>query len=150
MNRHVDHGNALASSDSSRHLARRVAILGGLWGLAVTLALLSLPTVPFCGSVLSTNGDESVGCGAMTLIQTQGGQLEPVTWLFLIVMAASSFGGLIAAWRHQSQSSLNGMIVVILGSVLGLGMVLASLSIGLYYLPTVLLFLVGGTGLLIR
>lgn len=137
----------LASHAIRHNFARWVALGGALWGIAITLAILLLPILPFCRSTRLATGSEFTECSTETLFQTQESQLQPVTWIFLTIMAGLSVGSGVAALYALDGQRGNGALVLVLAILLTIGMLLSVLSIGVYYLPAVLLLLIGGAGM---
>src|SRR5581483_7056805 len=92
-------------------------------------------------------GSEFTECSTETLFQMQEGQLQPVTWIFLTIMAGLSIGSGVVVLHALDGQRGHGALVLVLAILLTIGMLLSVLSIGLYYLPAVLLLLVGGAGM---
>lgn len=127
-------------------LARSLCILGGAWGVGITLALLLLPLVGSCDeSITASQGviTSSSGCENQTLIESQGGVLQPITWLYLGVMSGFSLGAAAFAWKAREARS-SGVLILFIGIILAAGMLLGGFSIGFMYAPAVLLVLLGG------
>ncbi len=115
--------------------ARILGMLGGLWGVGITFALLFLPIVQFCQSIITTSGQEFNGGLSKTLIESQGGQLEPVTWIYLAVMPILSLIALALAWRIRLAGRAKPLVLLCVGILLGIGAAIAGFSIGLFYIP---------------
>lgn len=128
-------------------IGRWAVILGGLLGIALTVALLTLPLMGACGTTTtSVNGGPQVtpsGCTNGNLIEMQGGRLEPVTWAYLLAMTGAAGAAVVLAWRATGAQARAG-IVLGLGALLLAGMLLAGFSIGFFYAPAVLFVIVGG------
>lgn len=127
-------------------LARSLCILGGAWGVGITLALLFLPLMGSCRESVTATPDgitSSSGCENQTLIESQGGVLEPITWLYLGVMSGLSLGAAAIAWKAREPKS-RGVLILVIGTILAGGMLFAGFSIGFMYAPAVLLILLGG------
>src|SRR5581483_7711450 len=91
-------------------IGRLTTIAGSAVGIAVVIALLVLPIIQYCSTTFQEpgNGQAIESCGSATLIQSQGGQLEPVTWAYLAGMASASALAGWLGWR-ASRSSGNAL-----------------------------------------
>lgn len=127
-------------------LARSLCILGGGWGVGITLALLLLPLMGSCHESITAGPDgitSNSGCENQTLIESQGGVLQPITWLHLGMMSGLSLGAAAFAWKAREPKG-RGVLILVIGTILAGGILLAGFSIGFIYAPAVLLILLGG------
>ncbi len=122
-------------------IGRWSALLGGIWGVGVTFALLFLPVVQYCQSIITSAGQQFNGCLNKTLIESQGGRLEPITWIYLAAMLALSLIAVAVALRAKGRA--RSFLLLFVGILLGIGGVIAGFSIGVFYLPAALLVLLG-------
>lgn len=131
-------------------LGRYATILGGITGVLVTLALLTLPLMGYCStSMTSTDSQTVVRCEQSNLIASQGGRLEFVTIAYLVAMTGIPAGASVVAWRSLRPNYASPVLLLILDLVLAIGMLIAGFSIGFFYAPAVLLILLGAFTMLV-
>lgn len=132
-------------------IGQLLTLLGSAAGIIATIALLTLPLMQYCGITNSSTGTAQgeVRCESSGLIESQGGRLEPVTWAYLITMTGLSVAAGVSAWHAERTRRPLPLVILVLGTVLGGGMLLAGFSIGFLYAPAVLFVEVGAVTILL-
>lgn len=137
-------------------IGRLLALLGGAWGVSITLALLFLPILQYCTVTVSplvpsltAPSIPVTNCGYTTLLESQGGGLEAVTWAYLGAMTGLSLLAIALSLATSRPNRWRGVGLLAIWTVLTLGMLIAGFSIGLYYSPAVLLLLLGASSLFV-
>lgn len=131
-------------------LGRIETIAGSLLGIVATIALLTFPIVQYCFVEVTDagNSEASVRCEYTDLIRSQGGHLEAVTWAFLLGMTTLSAAAGIVAFGFKRPNLVLAVVLLLLGTLLGVGMFIAGFSIGLFYAPAAFVIELGAITLL--
>ncbi|HUG16812.1 MAG TPA: hypothetical protein VMM78_17530 [Thermomicrobiales bacterium] len=126
-------------------MARRIEMLSGLAagliGVATLLFTLYGPTGRIESAETRPDGTIVTSSGATSMLESQS--FSVVLILFLTVMTVSLFGVAFGSWTHATSGSAAGFTLLWLSTIaLAGGAMLSLLSIGLFFMPSVLLAII--------